>query len=99
MKHLLLSEIYRLKKNKGLLVLLIVAVSLSILEPILLKIGLETLSDLMGIGTIDIYGLDQFCVALSGSSIISIILFFIISSYSNDDFKYGTIRNRKFYFF
>ena len=94
MKHLLLSEIYRLKKNKGLLVLLIVAVALSILEPILLKIGLETISDLMGIGTIDIYGLDQFCVALSGSSIISIILFFIISSYSNDDFKYGTIRNK-----
>lgn len=37
MKHLLLSELYRLKKNKGIFILLIVAIILSILEPIVLK--------------------------------------------------------------
>jgi ABC-type transport system involved in multi-copper enzyme maturation permease subunit len=95
MKHLLQSELYRLKKNKGIFILLIVAIILAILEPIVLKKGLETLSSLVGLGgTIDIYGIDQFCTALSGSSLISFILFFIITSYSNDDFKYGTVRNK-----
>ncbi len=94
MKQLLSSEFYRLKKNKGVFATLIVALTLSILSPLFMTLMIHFIDKSINIGNFEVYGIDEFCTILSGSSFLSFLLFFTTTSYSCDDFKYGTIRNK-----
>ena len=94
MKHLLISEIYRLKKNKGILVTAILALAFSILLPLFMTLMIAIIESELSIGSLGFHGIHQFCSVLSGGSLISFILFFTTTSYSCDDFKFGTIRNK-----
>lgn len=94
MKNLLRSEIYRLTKNKGIIVTSILALALSIFVPFFLTVGLAIIESIMNVDSLHYYGFDQFCSTLSGGSLVSIILLFVLTSYSTDDFKYRTIQNK-----
>ena len=94
MKHLLLSELYRLKKNKGIFVTFILAIVFSFISPLFITVGLALLETMINVESLDFYGINQFCSILAGGSLISIIMFFTISSYSNDDFKFRTVQNK-----
>ena len=94
MKLLLKSEFYRLFKNKGIIVIAILSLIFSILLPLFLAFLFAIIESELSIGGIDFYGIHQYCSVLAGGSLISLILFFVTTSYSCDDFKYGTIRNK-----
>jgi len=94
MKNLIRSEFYRLFKDKGIIVTCILALAFSILGPLLITIGVAFLESTFPGETFSVYAIDQFYPLLGGGSIISIILFFSIVSYSCNDFKFGTIRNK-----
>ena len=94
MKNLIRSEFYRLFKDKGIIVTCILALAFSILGPLLITIGVAFLESTFPGETFPVYAIDQFYPLLGGGSLISIILFFSIVSYSCNDFKFGTIRNK-----
>lgn len=94
MKLLLKSEFYRLFKNKGIIVTAILSLIFSILLPLFLAFLFAIIESQLSVGGINFYGIHQYCSVLAGGSLISLILFFVTTSYSCDDFKYGTIRNK-----
>lgn len=94
MKNLLISEFYRLRKNKGVIVTAIVALALAILLPLLMLLGVKTLEKIYGISSLGIYGLEQYYSLLGSSNIVGILLTINIASFACNDFAFGTVRNK-----
>lgn len=97
MKHLLRSEFYRILKKKGIIVTFFLAITLSIILPIVLTFGVALLETVLEIEEINIYGIDQFCSILGSANIITILLIINLAVFHTNDYKYGTIKNKLAY--